>query len=138
WQQPRRCWRVLYIAAPERFQLAAAGAGAFPAYLDTATAAAACVWTFSLCSSGGEGWGEEFHKRYEYKDTRRPSLRLFVALTWFFNPGTLFEEMVEKIEKLLILQDRDRRLRRLRGELAEIEPERQMLKAKASDAQAGL
>src|SRR3954471_8704531 len=46
--------------------------------------------------------------------------------------------MVEKIEKLLILQDRDRRLRRLRGELAEIEPERQMLKAKASDAQAGL
>src|SRR5256885_2392159 len=46
--------------------------------------------------------------------------------------------MVEKIEKLLILQDRDRRLRRLKGELAGIEPERQMLKAKASGAQAGL
>src|SRR3954470_11697702 len=46
--------------------------------------------------------------------------------------------MVEKIEKLLILQDRDRRLRRLRGELGEIEPERQMLKAKASGAQSGL
>src|SRR3954470_8808979 len=46
--------------------------------------------------------------------------------------------MVEKIEKLLILQDRDRRLRRLRGELGEIEPERQMLKAKASGAQTGL
>jgi predicted nucleic acid-binding Zn-ribbon protein len=46
--------------------------------------------------------------------------------------------MVEKIEKLLILQDRDRRLRRLRGELAEIEPERQVLKAKASGAQTGL
>ena len=46
--------------------------------------------------------------------------------------------MVEKIEKLLILQDRDRRLRRLKGELAEIEPERQVLKAKASGAQAGL
>src|SRR3954471_1984602 len=46
--------------------------------------------------------------------------------------------MVEKIEKLLILQDRDRRLRRLRGELSEIEPERQMLKAKASGAQTGL
>ena len=46
--------------------------------------------------------------------------------------------MVEKIEKLLILQDRDRRLRRLKGELAEIEPERQVLKAKASGAQSGL
>ena len=46
--------------------------------------------------------------------------------------------MVDKIEKLLILQDRDRRLRRLRGELAEIEPERHMLKAKASGAQIGL
>src|SRR5947207_12142688 len=46
--------------------------------------------------------------------------------------------MVEKIEKLLILQDRDRRLRRLRGELAEIEPERQVLKAKAVGAQIGL
>src|SRR5215475_10438266 len=46
--------------------------------------------------------------------------------------------MVEKIEKLLILQDRDRRLRRLRAELAEIEPERQVLKAKASGAQTGL
>src|SRR5439155_10356294 len=40
--------------------------------------------------------------------------------------------------KLLILQDRDRRLRRLKGELAEIEPERQVLRAKASGAQAGL
>ena len=46
--------------------------------------------------------------------------------------------MVEKIEKLLILQDRDRRLRRLRGELSEIEPERQVLKAKAAGAQPGL
>jgi predicted nucleic acid-binding Zn-ribbon protein len=46
--------------------------------------------------------------------------------------------MVEKIEKLLILQDRDRRIRRLKGELAEIEPERQVLKAKAAGAQSGL
>ena len=46
--------------------------------------------------------------------------------------------MVEKIEKLLILQDRDRRLRRLRGELGEIEPERQVLKGKAAGAQTGL
>jgi hypothetical protein len=40
--------------------------------------------------------------------------------------------MLETIEKLLILQDRDRRIRRLEGELAHIEPERQALKAKAS------
>jgi predicted nucleic acid-binding Zn-ribbon protein len=46
--------------------------------------------------------------------------------------------MTETIEKLLILQDRDRKLRRVKGELARIEPERQMLKAKASGAQAGL
>ena len=46
--------------------------------------------------------------------------------------------MVEKIEKLLILQDRDRRIRRLQAEVAEIEPERQTLKAKAAGAQTGL
>ncbi len=46
--------------------------------------------------------------------------------------------MLEAIEKLLILQDRDRKIRRLEGELAHIEPERQMLKAKASSAQGNL
>jgi predicted nucleic acid-binding Zn-ribbon protein len=46
--------------------------------------------------------------------------------------------MLETIEKLLILQDRDRRLRRTRAELAHIEPERQSLKAKSAGAQAGL
>jgi predicted nucleic acid-binding Zn-ribbon protein len=59
-------------------------------------------------------------------------------LTWILKPDTLIEEMVEKIEKLLILQDRDRRLRRLKAELAAIEPERQGLKAKAAGAQTGL
>ena len=43
--------------------------------------------------------------------------------------------MLETIEKLLILQERDRRLHRLRSELAQIEPERQALRAKAGDAQ---
>src|SRR5437899_11330104 len=43
--------------------------------------------------------------------------------------------MLEMIEKLLILQDRDRRIRRVQGELAHIEPERQALKAKAAAAQ---
>ena len=42
------------------------------------------------------------------------------------------------IEKLLILQDRDRRIRRVQGELAHIEPERQALKAKAAAAQTAL
>jgi predicted nucleic acid-binding Zn-ribbon protein len=46
--------------------------------------------------------------------------------------------MFETIEKLLILQDRDRKIRRLRGELGHIEPERQALKSKAVTAQAQL
>jgi uncharacterized protein len=42
--------------------------------------------------------------------------------------------MHETIERLLILQDRDQRIRRLQGELAHIEPERQALKTKAATA----
>ena len=46
--------------------------------------------------------------------------------------------MLEAIEKLLILQDRDRKLRRVRGELTHIEPERKMFQAKATEAQGTL
>ena len=46
--------------------------------------------------------------------------------------------MQESIEKLLILQDRDQKIRREQGELARIEPERQSLKAKAAAAQTEL
>jgi len=46
--------------------------------------------------------------------------------------------MLETIEKLLILQDRDQQLARVRGELARIEPERQTLAAKAAAATSGL
>ncbi len=46
--------------------------------------------------------------------------------------------MLETIEKLLILQDRDQKIRRQQGELAHIEPERQSLKIKAATAQAEL
>ena len=46
--------------------------------------------------------------------------------------------MLEAIEKLLILQDRDRKIRQVEGELAHIEPERQTLKARSSSAQAQL
>jgi len=46
--------------------------------------------------------------------------------------------MFEQIEKLLVLQDRDKQIRRLKAELARIEPERQMLKTKSAGAQSGL
>ncbi|MDB6063991.1 MAG: hypothetical protein JWR26_199 [Pedosphaera sp.] len=46
--------------------------------------------------------------------------------------------MLDTIEKLLILQERDRQILRLENELAHIEPERQMLAAKAAGAQTSL
>ncbi len=46
--------------------------------------------------------------------------------------------MLDVIEKLLILQDRDRKIRRVEGELARIEPERRMFQAKAAEAHAVL
>jgi predicted nucleic acid-binding Zn-ribbon protein len=46
--------------------------------------------------------------------------------------------MHEVIEKLLILQDRDRRLMRVKDQLARVEPERQALQGRAGSAQAGL
>ena len=46
--------------------------------------------------------------------------------------------MREVIEKLLVLQDRDRRILRVKDELARIEPERHNLQTQASSAQSGL
>jgi predicted nucleic acid-binding Zn-ribbon protein len=46
--------------------------------------------------------------------------------------------MLEVIEKLLILQDRDRKIRRVQGGLTRIEPERQTLHARAAGAQSVL
>jgi predicted nucleic acid-binding Zn-ribbon protein len=46
--------------------------------------------------------------------------------------------MLDTIEKLLILQDRDRRIGRMRAELAQIEPERQSLKTRSASANASL
>src|SRR5690242_17803770 len=46
--------------------------------------------------------------------------------------------MFEMIEKLLILQDRDRKIQRVKTELDHIEPERRVLKTKSSGAQAAL
>ena len=46
--------------------------------------------------------------------------------------------MLDVIEKLLILQDRDRNIQRIKDQLAHIEPERQALRAKAAGTQASL
>jgi uncharacterized protein len=46
--------------------------------------------------------------------------------------------MQDVIEKLLTLQDRDRRLLSVKEQLARVEPERQMLQDKAGSAKAGL
>jgi predicted nucleic acid-binding Zn-ribbon protein len=46
--------------------------------------------------------------------------------------------MLDVIEKLLILQDRDRKLIRVRTELARVEPERKMLQGKTAATQAHL
>jgi predicted nucleic acid-binding Zn-ribbon protein len=46
--------------------------------------------------------------------------------------------MLDVIEKLLILQDRDRKIRRISTELAHIEPQRQTMKIRAAAANASL
>ena len=46
--------------------------------------------------------------------------------------------MLEIIEKLLILQDRDRRIRHVEGELARIEPQRRSFHTKTAQAEAAL
>src|SRR5947199_1257504 len=59
-------------------------------------------------------------------------------MLWLTFQRNRFLDMFDTIEKLLILQDRDRKIQRVKNELAHIEPERQMLKAKAAGAQSGL
>ena len=46
--------------------------------------------------------------------------------------------MLPSIEKLLILQDRDRKLFRARAELGSIAPQRQLLQGKLADVQSRL
>ena len=46
--------------------------------------------------------------------------------------------MLETIERLLILQDRDRKIRRVRGELTDIEPQRRLFSSKGADVQGRL
>jgi predicted nuclease with TOPRIM domain len=56
------------------------------------------------------------------------------AVNFFADDAT----MQDVIEKLLTLQDRDRRLMRVKDQLARVAPERQMLQDKAAGAKAGL
>jgi len=51
---------------------------------------------------------------------------------------TLSNSMLDSIEKLLVLQDRDRKINRVQQELAQIAPERENLRAKAGSTQARL
>ena len=46
--------------------------------------------------------------------------------------------MLEAIEKLLILQDRDRKIARINDELARVEPEREQMKSRAAQTQSSL
>jgi predicted nucleic acid-binding Zn-ribbon protein len=71
---------------------------------------------------------------------------LWVRLTWLTGgnpPGNLNQpdlqtDMLDTIEKLLILQDRDRQIMRLKNELERIAPERAQLTAKAAGATSSL
>jgi predicted nucleic acid-binding Zn-ribbon protein len=46
--------------------------------------------------------------------------------------------MLDTIEKLLVLQDRDKHITRIKAELAQIEPQRQVMLSRAASAQSGL
>ena len=59
-------------------------------------------------------------------------------MTWRCRTDTLHVEMLDTIEKLLVLQDRDRKVREVQGELAHLEPERQALRARLASAQQAL
>src|ERR1700679_1485715 len=51
---------------------------------------------------------------------------------------SLRDSMLEAIEKLLVLQDRDRKIHRVQEELAQIAPERETLRNRASSTQTQL
>jgi len=72
------------------------------------------------------------------KPRKKPESLRAGGLTWPHRAGSLKSRMLEAIEKLLILQDRDRKIRRVQAELADIEPERQTLRIKQAKAQADL
>jgi predicted nucleic acid-binding Zn-ribbon protein len=62
----------------------------------------------------------------------------FCALTWMDAAASLRNSMLETIEKLLVLQDRDGKIHRVQQELAHISPERESLRARAATTQGQL
>src|SRR5260221_8540234 len=52
--------------------------------------------------------------------------------------GNFFPSMLDSIEKLLVLQDRDRKIHRVQEELAQIAPERETLRNRANSTQTQL
>jgi predicted nucleic acid-binding Zn-ribbon protein len=78
-----------------------------------------------------------------FSPDRAISIFLARALTWHnvadnVNSNKTLVNMLEVIEKLLVLQDRDQRIIRARSELQGIPPQRQGLQSKAAGAQAAL
>jgi len=65
-------------------------------------------------------------------------LRIDLPGAGLYYSHELDQRMTDTIEKLLVLQDRDRHIVRVKDELAHVEPEREALIARASGAQAGL
>src|SRR5512133_2445128 len=68
---------------------------------------------------------------------------LYAGLTWdaaliSLHFGLLRPAMLEVAEKLLVLQECDRKIRRVQGELSAIEPHRKFLQQKTGSAQAAL
>jgi uncharacterized protein len=79
--------------------------------------------------------GKEFSPSIFFAAFARPCFR---ALTWNRTLVSLHPSMLDVIEKLLVLQDRDRKIHRVQQELAQIAPERESLHAKAGSTQAQL
>src|SRR6202044_586430 len=78
---------------------------------------------------------DETHRRSVRFRAEGFKCRNFPALTCFSSLANLNDSMLETIEKLLVLQDRDRKIHRVQAELAHISPERDMLRSKASSTQ---
>jgi predicted nucleic acid-binding Zn-ribbon protein len=82
--------------------------------------------------------GTNFHLCFSSRSSRDRYPLLSRALTWPRPLVSLNPSMLDTIEKLLILQDRDRKINRMQQELAQIAPERESLRAKAGSTQAQL
>jgi len=76
----------------------------------------------------------DFEDEDDDEEEKRPQR----ALTYARAAANLPHSMLETIEKLLVLQDRDRKIHRVQQELAQIAPERETLRNRASSTQTQL